>query len=88
MQRRAGPKGGTPHQQLPRTHVPPSPRGAAASVILTYFVCSDGCTNWLLGLQLVATYCLIAFIFCLEKEPPSPPLPPVPSPPPMPRAGW
>lgn len=39
------------------------------SVILAYFVSSDGSSNWLLGLQLVATYCLIGFVFLLEKEP-------------------
>ena len=41
----------------------------AVSVILAYFVSSDGTSNWLLGLQLVATYCLIGFVFLLEKEP-------------------
>lgn len=40
------------------------------SVILAYFVSSDGSSNWLLGLQLVGTYCLIAFVFLLEKEAP------------------
>lgn len=39
------------------------------SVILAYFVSSDGTSNWLLGLQLVATYCLIGFVFLLEREP-------------------
>lgn len=39
------------------------------SVILAYFVSSDGTSNWLLGLQLVATYCLIGLVFLLEKEP-------------------
>ncbi|EFN54061.1 hypothetical protein CHLNCDRAFT_36262 [Chlorella variabilis] len=39
------------------------------SVILAYFVSSDGSSNWLLGLQLVATYCLIGFVFLLEREP-------------------
>jgi len=34
-------------------------------------VSSDGTSNWLLGLQLVATYCLIGFVFLLEKEPAS-----------------
>ncbi|KAI3431863.1 hypothetical protein D9Q98_010614 [Chlorella vulgaris] len=38
------------------------------SIILAYFVCSDGASNWLLGVQLVATYCLIGFVFLLEKE--------------------
>lgn len=60
----------------------------AASVILAYFVCSDGTTNWLMGLQLIATYCLIAFIYALKKEPlPPGPVPspsPVPVPPPSP----
>ena len=41
----------------------------AVSVILAYFVSSDGTSNWLLGLQLVATYCLIGFVFLLEREP-------------------
>ena len=41
------------------------------SVILAYFVSSDGYSNWLLGLQLVATYILIACVFLLEKEPPA-----------------
>ncbi|KAL4429055.1 hypothetical protein ABPG77_006094, partial [Micractinium sp. CCAP 211/92] len=41
----------------------------ALSVILAYFVSSDGSSNWLLGLQLVATYCLIGFVFLLEREP-------------------
>ncbi|PSC67539.1 manganese resistance 1 [Micractinium conductrix] len=51
-----------------------------ASVILAYFVCSDGASNWLLGLQLIATYCLVAFVFLLEKETPVPgPSPPSPS---------
>ncbi|KAI7838604.1 hypothetical protein COHA_007612 [Chlorella ohadii] len=54
----------------------------AASVILAYFVCSDGTTNWLMGLQLIATYCLIAFIYVLKKEPLPPG--PVPSPSPVP----
>jgi Ca2+:H+ antiporter len=40
------------------------------SVILAYFVSADGSSNWLLGLQLVATYCLIGFVFLLEKEAP------------------
>ncbi len=39
--------------------LPPSLRLPAVSVILAYFVSSDGSSNWLLGLQLVATYCLI-----------------------------
>ncbi|EFN51117.1 hypothetical protein CHLNCDRAFT_37529 [Chlorella variabilis] len=39
------------------------------AVILAYFVCSDGASNWLLGLQLVATYCLIGAVFLLEREP-------------------
>ncbi|PSC71917.1 calcium proton exchanger [Micractinium conductrix] len=39
------------------------------SVILAYMVASDGTSNWLLGLQLVATYCLVAFVFLLEHEP-------------------
>ena len=32
-------------------------------------VSSDGSSNWLLGVQLVATYCLIGLVFLLEKEP-------------------
>lgn len=48
------------------------------SVILAYFVSSDGHSNWLLGLQLISTYILIGFVFYLEREPgsgkaPSPP---------------
>eukprot|EP00887_Chlorella_sp_A99_P002319 scaffold10.g2319.t1 len=39
------------------------------SVILAYFVSSDGSSNWILGLQLCVTYLLIAFVFLLEKEP-------------------
>ena len=38
------------------------------SVILAYFVSSDGASNWLLGLQLIATYVLIASVFLLERE--------------------
>ena len=38
------------------------------SVILAYFVSSDGSSNWLLGLQLIVTYILIASVFLLEKE--------------------
>lgn len=64
----------------------------AASVILAYFVCSDGTTNWLMGLQLIATYCLIAFIYALKKEPlPPGPVPspsPVPGPPPPSPHHW
>lgn len=33
------------------------------AVINTQFASSDSRSNWLLGLQLVATYCLIAFVF-------------------------
>lgn len=40
------------------------------SVILAYFVSSDGSSNWLLGLQLIGTYCLIAFVFLLSKGDP------------------
>lgn len=64
-----------------------------ASVILAYFVCSDGTSNWLMGLQLIATYCLVAFIYALKKEPlppvpvPSPSPVPSPFPPPSPH-GW
>jgi Ca2+:H+ antiporter len=64
----------------------------AASVILAYFVCSDGTTNWLMGTQLIATYCLIAFIYALKKEPlPPGPVPspsPVPGPPPASPHHW
>lgn len=42
------------------------------SVILAYFVSSDGSSNWILGLQLVATYFLIGLVFLLEKEVPQP----------------
>lgn len=38
------------------------------SVILAYFVSSDGSSNWLLGLQLVVTYILIGSVYLLEKE--------------------
>jgi len=40
----------------------------SVSVILTYFVTSDGSSNWLLGLQLVMTYVLIGSVFFLENE--------------------
>jgi Ca2+:H+ antiporter len=40
------------------------------SVILAYFVSSDGSSNWLLGLQLVAIYVIIGSVFFLEKEAP------------------
>ncbi|KDD76674.1 hypothetical protein H632_c142p3, partial [Helicosporidium sp. ATCC 50920] len=42
------------------------------SVVLAYFVSSDGQSNWLLGLQLVCTYLLIAIVFLLEHEAPEP----------------
>lgn len=95
---------------------PAAPDLPAVAVILAYFVCSDGASNWLvgpaglacrwrcspracappaciqpsansppclltvpsspprpsalqLGLQLVATYCLIGAVFLLEREP-------------------
>jgi Ca2+/H+ antiporter len=38
------------------------------SVILAYFVSSDGTSNWLLGLQLVVTYVLIGLTYLLEDE--------------------
>lgn len=38
------------------------------SVILSYFVTSDGYSNWLLGLQLILTYVLISCVFLFEKE--------------------
>lgn len=50
---------------LPRAPLPPP----SVSVILAYFVSSDGSSNWLLGLQLVCTYVLIAVVFLLELEP-------------------
>jgi hypothetical protein len=63
----------------PHTHQPPPsclavslcarPHPLAVSVILAYFVSADGHSNWLLGMQLVATYVLIAFVFLLEHEP-------------------
>lgn len=43
------------------------------SVVLTYFVSSDGLSNWLLGLQLVLTYVLIGSVYLLEKEAPAAP---------------
>lgn len=62
-----------PYLQLRRPHanaapLPPRCLPHAVSIILAYFVCSDGASNWLLGVQLVATYCLIGFVFLLEKE--------------------
>ncbi|KAK9915517.1 hypothetical protein WJX75_000169 [Coccomyxa subellipsoidea] len=43
------------------------------SVIHTYFVSSDGNSNWLMGVQLVATYLLIAllYLFMHDEEKPS-----------------
>jgi Ca2+/Na+ antiporter len=38
------------------------------SVILAYFVSSDGTSNWLLGLQLVVTYVLIGAVYFWEDE--------------------
>lgn len=38
------------------------------SVVLAFFVTSDGLSNWILGLQLVITYVLIGSVFLLEKE--------------------
>jgi Ca2+:H+ antiporter len=38
------------------------------SVIMAYFVSSDGHSNWLLGVQLISTYVLIGFVFMLERE--------------------
>lgn len=38
------------------------------SVILAYFVSSDGSSNWILGLQLIMTYVLIGAVYLLEKE--------------------
>ncbi|KAL4424647.1 hypothetical protein ABPG77_002265 [Micractinium sp. CCAP 211/92] len=52
------------------------------SVILAYFITSDGASNWLLGLQLITTYFLIGFVFFLEKEAPRPGPKPAASPPP------
>lgn len=37
------------------------------SVMLTYFVTSDGKSNWLLGLQLLLTYVLISCVYLLEQ---------------------
>lgn len=45
----------------------------AVSVILAYFVSSDGSSNWLLGLQLCGTYCLVAAVFLLARESPAVP---------------
>ncbi len=59
---------------------PSHPR--AVSVILAYFITSDGASNWLLGLQLITTYFLIGFVFFLEKEAPRPGPKPAASPPP------
>lgn len=42
------------------------------SVILAYFVSSDGSSNWMLGLQLMLTYALIGLVFLLETEAPGP----------------
>jgi len=38
------------------------------SVVLGFFVSSDGKSNWLLGLQLILTYLLISGVYLLEKE--------------------
>jgi Ca2+:H+ antiporter len=38
------------------------------SVLLAYFVSSDGSSNWLLGLQLIVTYLLIGAVYLLEDE--------------------
>lgn len=38
------------------------------SVILAYFVSSDGSSNWILGLQLIMTYALIGAVYLLENE--------------------
>lgn len=38
------------------------------SVILSYFVTSDGYSNWLLGLQLILTYIIIGSVFFFEQE--------------------
>lgn len=37
------------------------------SVILAYFVTSDGSSNWMLGLQLVVTYVLIGAVYLLAN---------------------
>ncbi|BDA44139.1 Ca(2+)/H(+) antiporter [Coccomyxa sp. Obi] len=43
------------------------------SVIHTYFVSSDGNSNWLMGVQLISTYILIAllYLFMRDEEKPS-----------------
>ncbi|WPT13173.1 hypothetical protein PSENEW3_00001017 [Picochlorum sp. SENEW3] len=38
------------------------------SVVLAYFVTSDGKSNWLLGLQLILTYTLISFVYLLKHD--------------------
>lgn len=40
------------------------------SVMLAYFVTSDGKSNWLLGLQLLLTYLLISSVYLLEQQHP------------------
>lgn len=40
------------------------------SVMLAYFVTSDGKSNWLLGLQLLLTYLLISSVYLLERQQP------------------
>lgn len=40
------------------------------SVMLAYFVTSDGKSNWLLGLQLLLTYVLISSVYLLERQQP------------------
>lgn len=63
------PDGGQPALPWQHSQSPPLPFPPAVSVILAYFVSSDGSSNWLLGLQLVITYLLIAAVFLLEREP-------------------
>lgn len=38
------------------------------SVVLAYFVTSDGKSNWLLGLQLMLTYTLISFVYLFKHD--------------------
>jgi Ca2+:H+ antiporter len=46
------------------------------SVVHAYFVSSDGNSNWLMGVQLLGTYTLIAILYLFIKEEPNTPPPP------------
>ena len=55
--------------KYPPPHPTPIHPTPVVSVILAYFVSSDGSSNWILGVQLIVTYVLIASVFLLAKEP-------------------